>query len=190
MNLRFRLHRTIEEEDASGDQMREWTRQYESFVAARRTTMPRDLWRCFGSDAFHDGLIERIIFDAACQTVTLRLTCPNVKYFKTPDADFEFVNVDFIARFTGVYRFVLERENEALSRNIGCPTFLYGEVETATDEISEAVARTGEEQHSLIIMGNVLRAGLIFQDVHVRGAEPTATKLMMRDPRFEFPFQR
>jgi hypothetical protein len=150
MDLRFRLNRTDDEEGASAAQMVECVRQYEAFVAARRKAMPPDLWRYFGVHAFYDGLIERITFDSACRTVELRLTCPNVKYFRAPDADFEFVNVDFIARFQGVCKFVLERENEELWRDMLCPSFRYAEVETAADEIKEAVDRTGEDQHSLI----------------------------------------
>jgi hypothetical protein len=76
-----------------------------------------------------------------------------------------------------------------MNRKISCPTFLYGDVETAEEEIREANERTGEENHSLIIKTDVLRAGIVFHYLQVTAVEPTATAWMMHDSRFKFPFQ-
>jgi hypothetical protein len=191
MNLNFRINLTVEQDEtASTEQMIEWRRQYDAFVASRRTQMPSALWRYFGIDSFHDGQLNSVTFDGACRNLELNLSCPNVKFFHTPESkEFEFLTVDFVARFEGVYTFALEQQQQELPRNIPCPTFLYAEVETAEEEIREANERTGEEHHSLIIKADVLRAGIVFHYLHVTAVEPTATAWMMRDSRFKFPFQ-
>jgi len=191
MNLNFRIELTDDlGETASTGQMIEWRRQYDAFVVSRRKQMPSALWSCFAINAFHDGLIKSITFESTCRNLALHLSCPNVKFFETPTStEFEFLTVDFVARFEGVYIFALEQLQEELSRNIPYPTFLYGEVETAEEEIRVANERTGEEHHSLIIKADVLRAGIIFHYLNVTAVEPTATAWMMHDPRYKFPFQ-
>lgn len=191
MNLNFRIDLTDDQaETASTEQMIEWRSRYEAFVASHRKQMPSTLWRYFSIDSFHDGQINSITFDSTCRNLELNLSCPNVKFFQTPDSkEFEFLTVDFVARFEGVYKFVLEQQQQKLPRTIPCPTFLYGEVETAEEEIREANDRTGEENHSLIIKADVLRAGIIFHYLQVTAVEPVATAWMMRDSRFKFPFQ-
>jgi hypothetical protein len=163
---------------------------YDAFVAERKADMPRPLWTYCGIDSFHDGRIERLTFDAACRNLELHFGCPNVKFFPSSASNgFEFLNVDFVARFTDVYKSVLVRQQQAEGfQPTGCPMFLYGEVETAEEEIREANEHTGEEYHSLIIEADVFQAGVIFQYVHVTSVEPTATAWMMHDSRYKFPF--
>jgi hypothetical protein len=189
MNLKFRINSMVQHDEP------EWgpidTRpRYDAFVEARKGDMPKPLWTYFGIDSFHDGQIKRLTFDAACRDLELHLTCPNVKFFPSPESnEFEFLNVDFVARFIDVYKFVLVRQQQEEGFQApGCPTFLYGEVETAEEDIREANERAGEEHHSLMIEADVFRAGIIFQYVHVTAAEPTATAWMMHDSRYKFPF--
>lgn len=191
MNLTFRRKLHVERYDtASTEELVRWEREYDAFVNAHRDRMPRDLWQYFGYDTFHDGLITRIAFDAACRRLCLHVDCPNVEYRPSTDANFEFVIVSFVVHFEDVHTFALTRYGEETSRNVPTPTFLYGEIETAEDDIREADEEIGERHHSIIVEADVLRFGCVFQGVHVAGAEPAATALMLRDPRFRFPVRK
>jgi hypothetical protein len=189
MNLNFRINSMVQHEEPQQETV-DTRPRYDAFVAARKADMPRPLWTYFGIDSFHDGQIERLTFDAACRNLEFHLSCPNVKFFSSPESnEFKFLTVDFVAHFTDVYKFVLVRpQQEEGFQPTRCPTFLYGEVETAEEDIREANERTGEEHHSLIIEADVFQAGIIFQYVHVTAVEPTATAWMMHDSRYKFPF--
>jgi hypothetical protein len=184
------MNLTVEQDEtASTEKMIEWRNQYDAFVASRRRQMPSALWRHFGIDSFHDGLIKSITWERPYRSVEVGISCPNVKFFHSTSADdFEFLSVDFVVCFEGVHKFSFEQQQDESSRSTLCPKFLYAEVETAEEEIREANERTGEQYHSLLIKADVFRAGIIFEYLDVRAAEPTATEWMMRDSRYKFPF--
>ena len=174
---------------------------YDAFLAARRASIPPNLWRYFRYDFFHDGVILAVTPDATCRRLNLTIDCPNVEYTRSPAelpapgakrgyaSDFEFVNVAFEIQLFDVYRWAVLQGSEKLSRNREGPQFLSAEIDTEDALIAEATQATDdeEEHHSLIIEADLYDMVVIFQSIGVQPLEPVATELMMRDPRYRFP---
>jgi hypothetical protein len=186
-HFRIRLS-SLASDDTIRREYAERIAQYSSFLAARRSRIPKALWRYFSEDFFHDGRMSRVQFDPSLRNAQLTIDCPNVKYTKSPD-DVRFVSVSFEARLRNVYAFMLTQTSEP-SRSPVSPAFLGSEIDTCEQAIEEATRLIGEEHHSLIIETDVNCLTIVFQHISVEGTERTATELLMHDYRYKFPDER
>lgn len=171
---------------------------YEDHLLARKPKLDRgDLWRFFGWDFFHDGLIESISMPKEYRGLEIRINGPNIEVHGAGD-EFRFINVGFTLRFQCVDFFQINTDEADRTDLI---TYLDAEVDTLADLMAAARKRWYEQNpdyesdklpefHSLLIMTlQSLSIAIVFQSLSVDPDEPMAFEMMLRDPNFKVPIR-
>lgn len=201
MKFRFRDPDPPEERFKAAE---ESEKAYQAHLTERKPSLIRsDLWRFFGWDFFHDGIIERIGLAKDFRDLEARIVCPNIEA-RQADGDFDYLNVGFTCRFQGVVFFQMDSDDEDLSEadlSIQDLQYQYAEADTLTERMKEAQLRwrgSGEDEaedekpefHSLIIMTDqAISISLVFQSLMVEPDEPIAFELMLRSGDFKVPIR-
>ena len=171
----------------SAEQFQQRLDAYFEYLRPMREGMPRDLWRFFAEDFFHDGPLSRLEVEPVRRRVRCEIVCPNVKRFDGP-GQWVFVNVGFEVVFQQVWSVALyvddEGEGEADIQ------VLAAEIGTEREGIRAAFAQRGETHQSLTIHTNRFWLTVVFAEIAVTPLEVVATELMLSDARYVFPFAR
>lgn len=154
-----------------------------------------DLWKFFGYDFFHDGIINKISFEKGLNKVLFDIYSPNIKYFRTQD-EFEFINVDFCCTFNDVPYFNIETPSRPNDNSVDYfvfeeITFLSSEINSLEDLISAYSKAYDENFYSLIIEllgdSNKFYLKMVFSNLTVIPKEPLAFNLMLDNKKYEMP---
>jgi hypothetical protein len=163
-------------------------REYFEYLRPKRAEMPKDLWRFFAEDFFHDGPLEKMKLRLEQRHLRLDLTCPNVKRFSAPDT-FDFVNVGFRVVIDDVWSMTLHVVDDDGNRDT-FTQFWAAEIDTEEDGIQAASVSRDDVHHSLTIHTSRFWLTVVFGYMSVEPLEPAATNLMLADPRYVFPFAK
>ena len=159
--------------------------RYFAYLGPKRALVPKDLWRFFAEDFFHDGCLTALKMRPEQRHLRFDLICPNVKRFDGPEA-FEFVNVGFRVEIDEVWSIALHVDDDGEK---GTDTqFLAAEIDTVEDGIQAASVSRAEAHHSLILHTSRFWLTVVFASLTVSPLEPAATDLMLADRRYVFPF--
>ena len=186
--MRFRMRNP--EADNYTECQQAYYRHLEQFAKSSNT----DLWKFFGWDFFHDGSVESIQIQGDLRTVTMRLTCPNVKRFGS-ETDFEYINVGFECTFQNVTSLIMQDEipTHAWDMKKYHTMFLDAEINTSPilDGLTQAGERDLDHRYSLLIRflvdDSIIWLEMVFSQVNVVADEPAAFALMEADPKFLVP---
>ena len=168
--------------------------QYLQFLDKFDQKDQRDLWAFFVKEFFHDGTIDKVSFSNDMQTLSLRISCPNIER-KTKDGHNSYIPpVWFVCEFSGVARFQMEafkvdEFNDPFAQKERSVVFLESEINTLTDEISNSISKYGDNCYSIIIKTLPIERNLslIFLNLIVRAEEPLAFQLLVDDPSIKMP---
>jgi hypothetical protein len=182
---RFRLRPDAVLEGMSVGEFDDKLRGYFEYLRPKRAQIPRDLWRFFAEDFFHDGAVANMKLRPEHRRLRFDLTCPNVKRFSAPDT-FEFVNVGFRVVIDDVWSIALHVDDDGATGT--WTEFIAAEIDTEEDGILAASASSDDAHHSLILHTSRFWLTGVFRMIDVSPLEPAATDLMLADPRYVFPF--
>ncbi len=186
MNFRIR--------NPDSDDFTEHEKAYYRHLEQFKKSSNTDLWKFFGWDFFHDGAIKSIEVQGDLRTVVIRLTCPNVKRFRS-EADYEYVNVGFECTFRNVTSLTIQDEELGHAGGVYKYDALFLDAEINTSPILDGLAPTDEHdpdfRYSLLIRlladDSIIWLEMIFSQVDVVADEPAAFALMEADPKFHVP---
>jgi hypothetical protein len=183
---RFRLRPdAVVEDGVSVMEFDDKLKKYFDYLRPKRAQIPKDLWRFFAEDFFHDGELDNLKLRPERRRIQFDLNCPNVKRFGGPHT-FDFVNVGFRVVIDDVWSIALRVDDEGeTGTHI---QFGAAEIETVDDEIQAASISRDDVYHSLILRTNCFWLTAVFGHLDVSPLEPAATDLMLADPRYLFPF--
>lgn len=175
----------------SGEDVERWQRgvkAYERHLLRRRSQMPRDLWRYFSTQLFHDGLMSMASSRLFGQAVELSISCPNVQR-RTRDG-WVYASLDFTCLFLGVDYLRISFDNEQrpwrADGRQDCQ-FLYAEIDTVF--ASELAIKNRQPFHSLVIQMDAGWIEFTFAKCRVRPANETLFRRMRQNRhRFYIPF--
>jgi hypothetical protein len=165
-------------------------KQYREHLSHYLKTSNRDLWKFFYWDFFHDGWINSIELSPDLQTVSLKITCPNIKR-RIGEDDYEYINLNFTCCFSGLLQFRIDSDISLLRRppNGDPGIFRYAEINSYPGLAD--IKSEDESFYSLLIdlevNGSKSCMELVFQQVDVASAEPAAFSLMEASSQFSMP---
>lgn len=174
--------------------------QYADFLSARRSSIPKKLWRFFRHDFFHDGGFEDFGWDGLPGSFSMQLNCPNIKFISggahdgrsfDRTADYAYVNASFICSFQAVHHFAIRAYELDESEPYHDPSeisFVGAKIEAEQELIAAAKLETGEEHHSIVIDCWQCAMTIVFQYCDVEPVESLAFAALLDDPRFQIPF--
>lgn len=165
--------------------------EYGKFLNKFNKKENKDLWTFFETDFFHDGQIKDLQFSINLQSLSFRVSCPNIKRSNS----MTFINpIWFTCKFEGVVNFQLEIQrlddsNDPLSLNETKVLFLESEINTLTEEIEKYNNLYDDEFISIIIKTLPMERNfsLVFNSLKVEPEEPLAFELVKQDKTFEIP---
>ena len=166
---------------------------YKKHLDSLSDTLPKDLLRYFGTDFFHDGVIESIDFDSSMKNLTMIIEATNIRN-KTTNS---YINgVKFKIYFKNVCCFDvkakrLNKLNNPLDENdlSHHVDFYMSEVGTLMNEIAGFSKNFKRKMQSLIIQTSPFdrSISLIFEDVLVAPLEPLAFELIESSQNYNIP---
>jgi hypothetical protein len=165
---------------------------YHKHLDAFKKTSNSDLWKYFYWDFFHDGRIESISMGKDFKSITMKLTCPNIKRFSSK-TEYKYLNADFTCTFQNVLNFEIENTataNQWLRSKNQSVTFLYAEI-NSSPLLKRLKPGEYSEYYSLLIQlltdNYIAWLEIVFSQVDVEPKEPLAFSLMESNPKFEIP---
>lgn len=148
-----------------------------------------DLFKYFGWDSFHDGLITSIKFNRDLGVVEFVIGCPNIRI---PDPKLGYSNapaVEFICRFSGVVQFSVGNEShlDGKTRRIAIPRYLYSEINTGVSRRHLKV-NPGLSSLRILALGanKQIWIELTFTSLSVRPKDPVALSKFLGTSGVEF----
>jgi len=152
------------------------------------------LWKFFGWDFFHDGVVKSIEVQDDLRTVVVRLECPNIKRFKA-NGDYVYLNIGFACTFQNVTLLNIEDETPEHAWEMKKYHTIFLDAEINTSPILKGFPpedeRDSDPHYSLLIRmladDSIIWLELIFSQVNVVADEPAAFALMESDPKFDVP---
>jgi hypothetical protein len=175
MNWHFRMLPNRGIEDSA--EIRERRSLYEEFLANREFDSNPDLYRFFGRDFFHDGVIDQLAFDGrAGAPLTLRIVAdlPVLRSAEARDRVGHSAHAWFRCRFNSLhlFSFVMQPVPTGPQQPV---QFIMSEIDTLEDEIRHWSDTLDRPVHSLLVETDPYGSiALVFDTVVVEPEEPLA----------------
>lgn len=184
----------IRANDLEDPQYKTKHKKYMDFLETFDKHQNTDLWSFFAADFFHDGVIDRVSISHDMRSVSLRVSCPNIKRKAVNNACPYLNPIWFNCHFEAVAGFRMETWkhddlNNPLSLSERTVVYLEAEINSLEEDIEEKGDLFDKEFCSLII--KTLPADryivILFESLRVEPEEPATFEMIRQDRGFEVP---